>query len=253
MALAAIAYLVPAAFGAGLVDSIAGGGGLVSLPALLAAGLPPQIAIATNKGQSTVGNAASFAAHWRLGNMDRERAPVAFGAGLLGACVGAAALLSMRPEPLRPLVAGLLVFAAAVVALRGRLSPGPSSKRIPKHPLATVAVIGVVLGVYDGFFGPGVGSLLIVAFTVAFGDTLTRASGNAKAANLGSNLAALIIFAFRGTVVWGVALPMALANVAGATIGSRFAVARGDRVVRAVVILVVAAGVTKLVLDMRRP
>lgn len=255
MAPAVVASLVLAGFAAGLVDAIAGGGGLISLPALLAVGLPPQVAIATNKGQATFGAVASFASYWRLGNVDRTRAPVAFVAGFVGSCAGAAALLSVRPEPLRPVVIGLLLFAAVVVALRGRLQPRGVDVRALAHPMATVAAIGLGLGMYDGFFGPGVGSLLIAAFALVFGDSLLRASGNAKVVNLGSNLAALLVFtlfASRGTILWGVALPMAVANVAGATIGSRLALARGDRLVRVVVLCVVAAVVAKLVADMLR-
>jgi uncharacterized membrane protein YfcA len=245
MPLGPVAYLVPLGFCAGLIDSIAGGGGLVSVPALLAANLPPHLVIGTNKGQSTLGNVGSFASYWRLGNVDRDRAPVAFVAGLAGGSVGALALLSVRPEPLRPIILGLLAFAGLVVLLRGRLGRGPSRAPDLAHPLLVLAPLAFGLGVYDGFFGPGVGSLLIAAFTLVFGDSLTRASGNAKVANLGSNVAALLVFAWRGTVIWAFALPMALANVAGAMLGSRLAFSRGDRFVRAVVLAVVGVILAK--------
>src|SRR4051812_32237950 len=101
---AVTALLVGAAFIAGLVDAIGGGGGLVSAPALLAAGLPPAIALGTNKGQAIFGALASFASFWRRGGIDRGRAPVAFVTGFAGSCAGAVALLAMRPEPLRPVV-----------------------------------------------------------------------------------------------------------------------------------------------------
>jgi len=109
-----------------------------------------------------------------------------------------------------------------------------------------------VLGFYDGFFGPGVGSMLIVVFVMLFGDTLTRASGNAKVVNLASNLAALLLFASRGAVLWKIALPMAAANATGAFVGARLAVKRGDRFVRVVVLIVVAALVLKIGLDLVR-
>jgi uncharacterized protein len=108
------------------------------------------------------------------------------------------------------------------------------------------------LGFYDGFFGPGVGSMLIVVFVLLFGDTLTRASGNAKVVNLASNVAALLLFSLRGTVLWKIALPMAAANAAGAFVGARLAVRRGDRFVRVVVLAVVAALVLKITLDLLR-
>jgi uncharacterized membrane protein YfcA len=234
---------------AGAVDSIAGGGGLLTLPALLAVGLPPHAALGTNKGQAVFGAVASFATFWQRGGIDRERAGVGFGAGLAGSSAGAALVLAVRPEPLRPVVMVLLVVTAAVVLARGYVKPSP---RALIHPLRAAAWIALALGAYDGFFGPGVGSLLIVAFMLVFGDGATRASGNAKVVNLASNVAAVAIFAFRGTILWELALPMAFANAVGASVGARLALARGDRFVRVVVLLVVCALVGKLGCDMAR-
>ena len=115
-----------------------------------------------------------------------------------------------------------------------------------------LAGIALGLGAYDGFFGPGVGSMLIVAFMLVFGDTITRASGNAKVVNLASNLAAVGVFAWRGTVIWSIAVPMAVANAVGASLGARLALSRGDRFVRWVVLVVVAAAMVKLAVDFAR-
>jgi hypothetical protein len=109
------------------------------------------------------------------------------------------------------------------------------------------------LGFYDGFFGPGVGSMLIVAFVLVFGDTLTRASGNAKVVNLASNVAALLLFTMKGTVEWRIAIPMAAANALGAFVGARIAVKRGDRFVRVVVLGVVTILVLKMAYDLISP
>ena len=109
-----------------------------------------------------------------------------------------------------------------------------------------------MLGAYDGFFGPGTGSMLILAFVLVFGDSLTRASGNAKVVNLASNLAAFLLFARRGTILWTIALPMAAANAIGAAVGARLALRRGDRLVRWVVLVVVLAVVVKLSRDLAR-
>jgi uncharacterized membrane protein YfcA len=248
-ALASAALCVPAALLAGVVDAIAGGGGLVTLPALLAVGLPPQLAIGTNKGQAVFGAVASFASFFRGRGIDGERAPLGFAMGFSGSLVGALALLAMRPEPLKPVVLGLLLFAAAVVLLRGHVVPTP---RALLHPRLALAALALGLGAYDGFFGPGTGSLLIVGFAAIFGDSMTRASGNAKVVNLASNVAAVGLFAIRGVILWKVALPMAVANAAGAALGARFALARGDRLVRAVVLVVVSAVAAKLLVDMAR-
>lgn len=243
-----ILLLALSAFAAGLVDSIAGGGGLITVPALLAAGLPPQIALATNKGQASFGAVSSFVSFWIRGGIDRSRAPLGFVCGVLGSLAGARVLLLVRPEPLKPVVLGLLLFAAAVVAWPRK----PTSGRARARAMPALVPVTFALGFYDGFFGPGVGSMLIVAFVLLFGDSLTRASGNAKVVNLASNLAALALFAAKGAVAWRIALPMAGANAAGAFLGARLAVRRGDRFVRAVVLTVVVVLVVKMALDLAR-
>jgi uncharacterized membrane protein YfcA len=244
-----LVFLAVVGFGAGFVDSIAGGGGLLTLPALLAAGLTPHLALGTNKGQAIFGATASAVGYARRGVVDRKRAPAAFALGFAGSVLGALAQLAMRPAALRPVVIGLLVLSAVVVSWPRRAAD--------RKPLARAAVWGAiaaaVLGAYDGFFGPGVGTMLIVAFVLIYGDSLTAASGNAKVVNLASNVAAFGLFAARGNIVWGIALPMAAANAAGAWVGARVAIRRGDRFIRVVVLAVVAALVVKLVSDLRAP
>jgi uncharacterized membrane protein YfcA len=239
--------LTASAFAAGLVDAIAGGGGLITVPALLAAGLPPHAALATNKGQAVFGAVSSALGYARRGYVDRRRAPPAFLLGLVGAILGALAQLAVRPAVLRPVVLVLLVVAAASLAW-----PRPKG---PPAPLARAplwgAVAALVLGAYDGFFGPGVGTMLLVAFVLIYGEPLARASGNAKVVNLASNVASFVLFALRGSIVFRLALPMAAANVLGAWVGAHLAVRNGDRFIRVVVLAVVAALVVKLAGDLR--
>ncbi len=242
---------VAAAFGAGLVDAIAGGGGLVSLPALLWTGLPPQLALGTNKGQAVFGAATSAVSFWRRRALDRDRAALGFAAGFAGALAGARAVLAVPVAPLRGIVMVLLLAAAAVVLARRNLVPRPHTLS-PAAARAALAGIALGLGAYDGFFGPGTGSMLVVAFATVFGDSLTRASGNAKIVNLGSNLAAFTLFAAKGTILWRLALPMAAANAVGAATGAHLAVKNGDRLVRGVVLVVVLAVVVKLGVDLAR-
>jgi uncharacterized membrane protein YfcA len=129
------------------------------------------------------------------------------------------------------------------------VTPKPRNLR---RPWLALAAIGLGFGFYDGFFGPGVGSMLIVAFALVFGDAITRASGNAKVVNLASNLAAAVILSFGGKVVWPLALAMAGANAIGAGVGARLALRGGDKFVRVVVLLVVLSVVTKLSIDLAR-
>jgi len=243
----ALALLSLTAFFAGLVDAIAGGGGLFTVPALLAVGLPPSVALATNKGQAAPGAVSSFVTFFRRGGVDRARAPLGFGCGFLGSLLGARLLLSMRPEPLRPILIALLLFALAVMLLRSRIQV---RERPLAHPRLALGAISLALGAYDGFFGPGTGSLLIVAFVTFFGDSPLLASGNAKVVNLASNLAAFATFTLRGAVLWHISLPMALANIAGARVGARLALRQGDAFVRVIVTVVVLAVVAKILFDM---
>ena len=255
----ALALLALAAFAAGVIDAVAGGGGLITVPALLAAGLPPHLALGTNKGQSVFGSGASLLRFARAGLVDARRAQVAFPGGFAGALCGAALVLLLRPAVLRPVVLVLLVAVAFFMAFRpslpavaqqGETSPHRRWPVAVRHARGATLLIALAIGAYDGFFGPGTGTFLIVAFALVLGDGLTRASGEAKVVNFASNLAALAIFASRGVVVWQVALPMAAAQFAGSTLGAHLAVRRGDAFVRRVVLLVVLALVVKLARDL---
>ncbi len=204
-----------------------------------AAGIPSSAAVTS---------AASF---WRRRSVDRERAPVGVLAGFVGSLLGARAMLAVPLGPLRGIVIGLLAVAAAIVLLRRHVVPHRRALA-PGTARAALVAIALGLGAYDGFFGPGTGSLLVIAFATVFGDSFTRASGNAKIVNLASNLAAMTLFASRGNVLWAIALPMAVANALGAAAGAHLAVRRGDRLVRGVVLVVVSAVIVKLAADLLR-
>jgi uncharacterized membrane protein YfcA len=250
VSLPAIALLVVASFVAGTVDAIAGGGGLITLPALLAAGLPPALALGTNKGQSVWGSGAALLRFARAGLVDGRVARVTFPAGLLGSLGGAALVLLVPPTLLRPVVLGLLVVVAIVLAFR---PASPVAPRAGAHrSLAVAAAIALIIGAYDGFFGPGTGTFLIFGFVIFFGAGMREASADAKVVNFASNLAAVVLFASRGLVAWNVALPMAAGQFAGGLAGAHLAVRGGDRLVRWVVLLVVLALVVKLGTDLAR-
>jgi uncharacterized membrane protein YfcA len=247
---AAIAVLAGVALLAGTVDAIAGGGGLLTLPALLFAGLPPHLALGTNKGQSVFGSFAAMLRFARGGLLDLRRAAVTFPLGLAGALAGAAAVLAIPPRALRSVVLALLVGAAAFVALRRPGRPGAAAQ-LGGGRLAVAGAVALAIGAYDGFFGPGTGTFLIVAFAALLGDGLTQASAAAKVVNFASNLAAVSLFACRGVVVWRVALPMAAAQLLGGWLGAHLTLRRGDALVRRVAVLATLALALKLAWDMR--
>jgi uncharacterized protein len=241
-----IVLLSLAALGAGTVDAIAGGGGLITLPALLAAGLAPHQALGTNKGQSMWGSGAALVAFWRAGRVDRKQAAYAFPLGFVGSLAGAAVVTAIDKDALKPIVIAMLIGAAVLLVIRK-----PARDEDASNAKWWVAgLLALVIGAYDGFFGPGTGTFLIVGFVALCGRSLVHASADAKVVNFASNLAAVAIFGSRGYIVWELALPMAFGQLAGGVIGAQLAMKGGERIVRGVVLLVSGALIVKLVLDL---
>lgn len=242
--------LAGVAFVAGVVDAIAGGGGLLTLPALLAVTPDPRLALGTNKTQSAFGAASAFASFLRAGRIDRARLLPGFASALAGSLLGVQLVLALRPERLRPVVLALLVGVAVFFAARGRRTPGALRHAgwaiAERRPALAAATIGLLMGVYDGFFGPGTGMFLIALFVAVFGDDLGGATANAKVGNFASNLGAVAVYAYAGRIDLTLALPMAAAQTVGAALGARLAIRGGERLIRAGVLLVSAALVVRL-------
>lgn len=243
-----LALLCLAAFTGGAVDAIAGGGGIITVPALLAVGLPPHFALGTNKGQSVWGSAAAIVRYARAGLVDRRAALLSFPLALVGSALGALLVLQIKPGVLRPLVLVLLVAAAIFLAFV-RMPSAEEEK--PRHRSAAIlGSIAFLVGGYDGFFGPGTGTFLIVLYVAFLGISLSRASADAKVVNCASNFAALVVFSIQGVVVWSLAAPMLVAQVAGGWTGAHLAIRGGNRFIRLVVIVVALALVAKVARDL---
>ena len=242
-----IVLLACAALGAGMVDAIAGGGGLITLPALLAAGLPAHDALGTNKGQSVWGSGAALFTFWRAGRVDRKQATFTFPLGLVGAFAGASIVSMIDKEALKPIVIAMLIGAAVLLVIRK-----PTRDQDASAPRAMLAAAGLALaiGFYDGFFGPGTGTFLIVGFVALCGKSMTRATADAKVVNFASNLASVITFGMAGIVAWNVALPMAVGQLAGGIVGARLAIQGGAGLIRMMVLAVSGALVAKLLWDL---
>lgn len=243
-----IAGLFGVALVAGAVDAVAGGGGLLTVPALMLTGLPMPQVLATNKGQSVFGSAAALVGFWRAGKIERPRVLPLFTCGASGALAGVALLGVLPPQWLRPIALALLVAAAVFVAWRPTAvgQPGPRGPQSALKP----GLIALTIGAYDGFFGPGTGTFLIVALVMWLGDDLTSASAHAKVVNFASNLATVLWFAHLELVQWQLALPMALGQALGGALGARLAIRNGDKLVQRTLLVVVAALVVKLSVDL---
>jgi uncharacterized protein len=248
MAPGTLALLVAAALFAGIADAIAGGGGLICLPALLAVGhLPPHLALGTNKAQTMWGTLAALITFWRADRVDRRQALRTFPLGLGGSLIGALLVLHLAPTTLRPLVIVLLIGAAVLMLLR---KPNRDGDELHPRYLWIASGLALLIGCYDGFFGPGTGTFLIVGFVVLCGRSIGGATADAKVVNFASNLAAAALFAARGKVIWSIAAPMAIAQIVGGVIGARLAIYRGAALVRAMVLIVSALLVTKIAYDL---
>lgn len=230
---------------AGFVDAIAGGGGMLSVPALLAAGLPPVSALATNKMQSVIGTIMAVATYWRRGFVDLRRLAPAIAASFAGSIVGALTVSRIDTSLLNLAVPVALIAIALYFLFAPKLSDADRAARLPFGPF--VPVMGFLIGFYDGVFGPGTGSFFTVGFVVLFGLGLTRATGSTKALNVTSNLAALVVFIPQGQVIWPIALVMAIGQIAGGYIGARTGIRYGATIIRPLVVVVSIALALKLI------
>lgn len=245
-----IALLMGVAFLAGTIDAIAGGGGLLTIPALLAAGLPPVPAIATNKLQSSFGTGGAVVAFARKGHIDFRRFAMPALASFGGSAVGAFILTRIDPKVLAGLIPLLLIAMAAYYIFSPRMTDEDRHVRAGK---VLLLVFAAVIGCYDGFFGPGTGSFFTTGLVALFGLGLTRAVAHTKLLNFASNLAGLAVLMASGQVVWIVGLSMAAASLAGGQIGAHTAIRFGTKAVRPLLIVMCLALTGKLLADPANP
>lgn len=229
---------------AGFVDAIAGGGGMITVPALLSAGLPPVAALATNKMQSMVGTGMAVFTYWRRGFVTLRSLVPAIAATFAGSLLGALVVSNVDVSLLDVAVPIALIAIALYFLFAPKLSDADRAARLPFGPF--VPLMGFAIGFYDGVFGPGTGAFFTVGFVALFGLGLTRATGSTKALNFTSNLAALVVFIPGGHVVWPVAIVMAIGQLIGGYIGARTGIRYGVRIIRPLVVVVSIAMALKL-------
>jgi uncharacterized membrane protein YfcA len=245
-----LVWLCVISFAAGLIDAIVGGGGLVQLPALfvflpsdLAGSVP--LVFGTNKLASMCGTSVATVQYARKVRIPwRSILPAAVAAFMLSAA-GARVVQVVRNDFLKPLTLVLLIGVAAYTYSRKSFGHLHAPKFLADHERLAAITVGVVIGFYDGFFGPGTGSFLIFIFIGLFGFDFLTASASAKVINLATNLAAVLAFAAQSDVLYRYALPMGACNVVGAFVGARLAILRGNRFVRALFLAVVAVMIAR--------
>jgi uncharacterized protein len=235
------------------VDAVSGGGGLLQLPALFLAfpTLPPVQVLAVNKVSSILGTGAATATYSRKAPPDvRTALPMALTA-IAGAALGAATASRLPADVFRPIIVVLLVGVWVWTLVR----PGMGrTQELRWHGTGrhyvVAALAGLGIGFYDGLIGPGTGSFLLIVLVAVLGYSFLNASSTAKVVNLGTNLAAIVVFSLTGTVLWGLGLIMGACNLAGAVVGARMAIRRGSGFVRVVFLAVVGVLILRLVWDL---
>jgi uncharacterized protein len=235
--LLALCALMIVSFAAGLIDSIAGGGGLLMLPSLLISGVPAQYALGTNKFTVNFGTGAAVINFARKKKIMLKIGVYGIVFALIGGFIGSRTILLFDQDIVGKLIIFLLPIAA-IATLWPRKQAKNKGKIEWKDVRFKVPVICLIVGFYDGFFGPGTGSFLAIAFYAIIGLGLIEATANAKIINFATNLGALISFMIAGKVMYLLGLPLAAANIAGNFIGSRLAIKKGEKIIKPFLIIV---------------
>lgn len=239
-----IAALAATGIVSGAIDAIAGGGGLIMMPALIASGLPPQVVLGTNKLQSVLGTSVAAWRYHRAGLFTwRERKGLALLA-FAGSVGGALLVRRISNHALGLVVPVLLVAIALYTLVSPRMEDHAGAPRVSARGFAPV--MGAI-GFYDGFFGPGAGQFYTMGLVALRGEGLTRATGTTKLVNVASNLGSLVVFLLAGQVAIGLALVIAAGAMTGAAIGSRLATQHGARLIRPLLVTVSLALTVKLI------
>ncbi len=252
MQLTPLTFLIvcPLLFLAGLVDAIGGGGGLISLPAYLLAGLPVHSAIATNKLSSSCGTSLTTGRYIRKGLVNFRLAVPSVIAAVLGSSLGAKLSLTVSETVMKYILLAVLPVAAFFVLNRHLFrAEGKHMAEADRKTLAVCLASAFLIGMYDGFYGPGTGTFLIIAFTVFAKMTVGSANAQAKVINLTANLTSLTVFLLNGQVLIPLGIAAAVCNTAGNWIGSSLAISKGTKIVRPVILLVLLLLLAKILFN----
>lgn len=246
-----VIFLLVAAFAAGFMDSIAGGGGLIVMPALLLSGFTPLEALGTNKLQALFGSGSATLSYAARGHVDPRTQLPAAGASLLGSVAGALLATVLPGEWLHALLPVLLV----AIALYFLIKPAPDNvdRRERMTPFLFGLAIVPLIGFYDGVFGPGTGSFFMLAFVALAGYGLLKATAHTKLLNFASNVGSFVVFAFAGAIVWKIGLMMGLVQFAGARLGAALAMKQGARLIRPLLVLTCLLMAGRLLMDGDHP
>lgn len=234
-------------FVAAMVDAIAGGGGLISLPALLMVGIPPHLALGTNKFAASLSSLNSSITFARSGKVNFSLVKWQIPFTLIGAFLGAWAVLSVSSAFLNKAVLVLILIVGIYTLLHKNLGMENQFKGLDSPKLIIGCLFALVLGFYDGFFGPGTGSFLIFSFIALYGFDFVIASANSKVLNFTSNIASLFLFAWHGKILFMYGIPMALFMIMGSYVGTKLAIRQGAQLVKPIFLIMSLLVAAKLI------
>ena len=244
-----LSYGIPLAFLAGLIDAIAGGGGVITLPTLIFMGLSPGQVVATNKLLAIFGSAGSTYQYFRKGKIELNLVWRLAIIAVLGSALGAQLVLGFKnQEAFRMIIAGLIILVGIMVVSNKRMGMDNHYEGLTRRTLLIGGGGALLIGMYDGFFGPGTGTFLMFLFVRYLKFDFVVGSGNARFINFITNLGAFITFLISGQMVWAIGLAMGVANALGATLGARLAILKGSTFVKVVYLLIVLLVVARLTL-----
>jgi hypothetical protein len=242
-------FLLIAGFVAAFIDSVVGGGGIISLPAFLLAGLPPTTALGSNKMAGVMGSLTSSASFLRSGKMDFGLICWLFPLSLAGSALGVYVVQLIPSHYLKPLLVVMLMLVAGYSLWHKDFGQQSTYQGMSSRKGALCGLLVFLIGFYDGFFGPGTGTFFLFGFLLLGFDFLV-AAGNARALNFASNLAAVVAFGYCGLINYLYSIPVGLAMVAGAWLGSRMAITQGVSYVRPLFIVVTCLLIGKQLWDL---
>ena len=225
-------------FLAGFIDSVAGGGGLVLIPSLLLAGIPPQTALGTNKFAALFGTSTALANFMKSGKVIWRIAGFGLAFSVMGSVIGTKAILYFDQNTTAKIIIMMLPITAMVTFLPKRQLKTSISDFSKKDLYFYTPLLCVIVGFYDGFFGPGTGTFLIFGFYIFLGLHLINASAISKVFNLASNAGSFVTFAFADKVLYGIGIPIALSNLVGGYLGSILAIKKGQQFIKVSLLIV---------------
>lgn len=239
-------FLCIAGFLAAFVDSIAGGGGIISVPSYMIVGLPTHIALGTNKFAATMGSLTSSINFIRSGNCNFKLLKIVAPFTLIGSILGVKTVLLIDESFLQPLVLVLILAIGIYTFFSKSLGEEDNFKGLTNKNLCLSILLGFSLGFYDGFFGPGTGTFLVFGFINILGLNFLKASANARVLNFVSNISALVTFAISGNINYLIGVPVCIFMILGAKIGTKLAISKGNKIIKPIFITMAMAVAVKM-------